>query len=110
MVDITDALVAISSGTIMSIEVSAGSKAAVFPSGYNPWRKAIGCQVSAQPIGGKANIAIIRLIASVLNIPDRDVSIVAGMTSSQKKVHISGLSIDEISTKIGTLLPGKSGG
>lgn len=100
MVDVSEALAAVSFGTRITIEVSTGCKADAFPSGYNIWRKAIGCQVSAQPVGGKANIAIIGLIASVLDVSRNDVTIVSGATSSQKKVLIRGLTVDEITLRL----------
>jgi uncharacterized protein len=106
MADISDALAASSHGTIVTIEVTTGSKSESFPAGYNPWRKALGCQISAQPISGKANIAIIGLVASVLNVSKSDISIVTGITSSQKKILIRGISIDEVKSKLETLVPG----
>ena len=104
--DISEALIVSSHGTIIAIEVSTGSKSDFFPSGYNPWRKVIGCHVSAQPVGGKANIAIIGLIASVLVVSRNDVSIVTGATSSQKKVLIKGWSVDEIKSRLENIVPG----
>ena len=96
MADISEALTNSTNGTIIAIEVSTGCKSDSFPSGYNPWRKALGCQVSAQPVDGKANFAIIALIALVFNVSRSDVSIVSGVTSSHKKVLVRGLFVDEI--------------
>ncbi len=106
MMDISDALIVSTHGTIIAIEVSTCSKSDSFPSGYNPWRKVVGCQVSAQPVGGKANIAIIGLIASVLDVSRNDVNIVTGATSSQKKVLIRGRSVDEIKSRLEKIVPG----
>jgi len=106
MVDISDALVVSSRGTIIAIEVSAGSKSDVFPSGYNPWRKAVCCHISALPVGGKANIAIAGLIASVLDISRTDVSIVTGAASSQKKVLVRGRSVEEVKSRLEPIIPG----
>jgi uncharacterized protein (TIGR00251 family) len=106
MADISDALAASSHGTIVTIEVTTGSKSDSFPAGYNPWRRAVSCQISAQPISGKANIAIIGLVASVLNVSKRDISIVTGTTSSQKKILVRGISIDEVKSRLETLVPG----
>jgi hypothetical protein len=105
MADITGALTASSNGTIIAIEVSTGSKSDSFPSGYNPWRKAVGCQVSAQPVGGKANIAIIGLIATVLDVSRSEVSIATGATSSQKKILVRGLFMDEVKTRLEKMVP-----
>jgi len=106
MADIAEALTASSLGTIIAIEVTTGSKTDMFPSGYNPWRKAVSCHISAQPVDGKANIAIIGLVASVLNVSRNDVSIVTGATSSQKKILVRGVSVDEITSRLGTIVPG----
>jgi uncharacterized protein len=106
MVNISEALTATTSGTIIAIEVSTGSKSDLFPSGYNPWRKTIGCQISAQPVAGKANIAIICLIATVLDLSRNDISIVSGVTSSQKKVLVRGISAAIVKSRIETKVPG----
>ncbi|MEI7433016.1 MAG: DUF167 domain-containing protein [Methanomicrobiales archaeon] len=106
MVNISEALTTSTNGTIITIEVSTGSKSGTFPSGYNPWRKALGCQVSAQPVDGKANIAIIGLIAGVLDVSQSDVSIVSGLTSTRKKVLVRGLSAEMITSRIETKVPG----
>jgi uncharacterized protein (TIGR00251 family) len=106
MVNISEALKDSTSGTIIAIEVSTGSRTDLFPSGYNPWRKTLGCQISAQPVDGKANIAIISLIATVLNLSRNDVSIVSGAISSQKKVLVRGLSAEIVKSRIETIVPG----
>lgn len=106
MVNISEALTDSTSGTIIAIEVSTGSRSDLFPSGYNPWRKTLGCQISAQPVDGKANIAIISLIATVLNLSRNDVSIVSGAISSQKKVLVRGLSAEIVKSKIEAIVPG----
>jgi uncharacterized protein len=106
MVNISEALTDSTSGTIIAIEVSTGSRSDLFPSGYNPWRKTLGCQISAQPVDGKANIAIISLIATVLNLSRNDVSIVSGAISSQKKVLVRGLSAEIVKSRIESIVPG----
>ena len=83
-------------GIIITIEVSAGSKKALFPDGYNPWRKAFGIAVKAPPVEGKANKAIMELIAGHFHIPVHAVTILSGQTSSVKKVRICGISRQQI--------------
>lgn len=91
-----DAFLETSDGLIFTIEVSAGRKRDKFPDGYNPWRKAIGIAVMAPPAEGRANKAIISLIAKYLNIPQKSVIIVSGHAFSVKKVRISGPDCKEI--------------
>jgi uncharacterized protein (TIGR00251 family) len=92
MPGITDAVFEDEKGILIEIEVSAGSKAGQFPAGYNQWRNTVGCRVTAPASEGKANKAVIAIIAKTLGIPASAISIVSGMTSSQKRVHIAGVS------------------
>jgi uncharacterized protein (TIGR00251 family) len=83
-------------GIIITIEVSAGSKKSLFPDGYNPWRKAFGIAVKAPPVEGKANKAIMELIAGYFHLPVHAVTILSGQISSVKKVRIHGISRQQI--------------
>ncbi|MGA9030267.1 MAG: DUF167 domain-containing protein [Methanoregula sp.] len=78
-------------GTILLIEVTAGAKSDLFPAGYNEWRNAIGCRVTAPAVHGKANKAVIGIISSTIGVPSSAVSVIDGLTSSQKKVRIEGV-------------------
>jgi len=91
-----DALTESREGTILSIEVSAGAKKSRFPSGYNPWRKTIGCQVREPPVEGTANHAIVRLLASFFSLPQENVEILSGPGSSQKKILLRGMDADTV--------------
>jgi uncharacterized protein (TIGR00251 family) len=103
MWDRMDALSDDREGTTISIEVSAGAKTNEFPSGYNEWRKAIGCRVTAPAVEGKANKAIIRLVSGVLHVPSSTVIIQSGSTSSQKRVLVTGLSKEELLSRLDPL-------
>jgi len=96
MAGIADALSEDGDGTIIAIEVTAGGKKAIFPAGYNTWRKMIGCRVSAPAIEGRANRAVVELVAGTLNRPVASVSIVSGAMSSHKRLHISGIGKEEV--------------
>ncbi len=90
MPDIADALVEDRHGTLISVEVTAGAKTSAFPAGYNEWRKAIGCRVTAPAVDGKANRAVITLIADTLGVPPTRLHIQSGAASSQKRVRVEG--------------------
>ncbi|MDD3136117.1 MAG: DUF167 domain-containing protein [Methanoregula sp.] len=81
-----------STGTIIAVDVTANAKADLFPSGFNEWRQALGCRVTAPASEGRANKAIIALVAKTLGVPASSVSIVSGMTASHKRIHVYGLS------------------
>jgi uncharacterized protein len=96
MPDIADALSEERHGTLITIEVSAGAKTSAFPAGYNEWRKAIGCRVTAPATGGKANRAVITLIAERLTVSPARVHMQSGAASSQKRVLVEGLARNDI--------------
>ncbi|MDK2975231.1 MAG: uncharacterized protein PWP08_1602 [Methanofollis sp.] len=77
---------------VITLDVSAGSKKDSFPSGYNSWRSAVLCQVSAPAVGGKANRTIVNLVAETFGVRKSAVRILSGTTSTIKKLEISGLS------------------
>jgi len=104
MPDIADALLEDSSGTLISIEVTAGAKSDLFPSGYNEWRHTIGCRVTAPALEGRANKAIMKLVAATLGVPVSSVGIHAGSISSQKKILVCGLSKKDIVNRLRTRL------
>jgi uncharacterized protein len=94
--DISGALSETADGTVLAIEVSAGSKKAQFPAGYNPWREAVGCHVHAPPHEGKANRDVVSVIAEGFGIPSNRVQIVSGSRSSYKKVLIAGIGMESV--------------
>jgi uncharacterized protein len=53
-------------------------------------RKVVAAMVKAPPVDGRANEALLQLLARILHLPRRDLSIVAGAASRNKTVHIAG--------------------
>jgi uncharacterized protein (TIGR00251 family) len=53
-------------------------------------------KVTAAPVEGKANDALISLLAEELDVPKRDIEIVAGKTGRLKTIRIRGLTAAEI--------------
>lgn len=60
--------------------------------------------VSAPPVDGKANDAICSFVASLIGVPARSVSIVAGATARRKIVAISDSSLGEIKVRLDQIL------
>ena len=56
--------------------------------------------VTAAPGKGKANAAVVRLLADVLDIPERDVAIVSGHGSRDKTVVLADIGDDEIERRL----------
>jgi uncharacterized protein (TIGR00251 family) len=57
-------------------------------------------RVSAPPEDGRANAAVIRLLAAELGLPARDVEIVSGHASRDKTVALAGIAPDELERRL----------
>lgn len=66
-------------------------------------------RVAARPEAGRANDAVIRLLARTLDLPRRDVSIVAGHTTRDKVVALAGISAAELDRRLTAATPGAVG-
>ncbi len=62
---------------------------------------AIKLAITAPPVDGKANAAVIRFLASFLNVKKKDLEIKHGLQSRKKSVLITGVSVNKIRTQIG---------
>ena len=69
-------------------------------------------RVAAPPEGGRANDALVRLLADTLAVPRRHVEIVSGHSSRDKIVALAGIGPDEIERRLtsATVGTGKEGG
>jgi uncharacterized protein YggU (UPF0235/DUF167 family) len=75
-------------------------------------------QVSAPPVDGKANDAIVRFLAKLLLVPFSSVRILTGLASSAKIVEIDGVDAEQVERAIleahgnrshpGSFAPGES--
>jgi uncharacterized protein (TIGR00251 family) len=59
-------------------------------------------RLTAPPVDGAANAALIELLAEQLDIPRRDISIVHGLTARQKTVEVANITLEEIIQKLQT--------
>lgn len=57
-------------------------------------------RLTAPPVDGAANTALISLLAERLAVPRRTISIVRGETSRQKTVEVAGLTLEEIEQRL----------
>ena len=103
MPDISGAVSEERRGVVIAVEVTAGAKEAVFPSGYNEWRRTIGCRVPAPALEGRANKAVIKLVADTLGIPVSSISILSGASASQKRLLVAGMSRQQVLDRLGVV-------
>jgi uncharacterized protein (TIGR00251 family) len=57
-------------------------------------------RVAAVPEDGKANAAVVRLLADTVGVPARDVAIISGHTSRDKTVELTGIDQDETELRL----------
>jgi uncharacterized protein (TIGR00251 family) len=65
-------------------------------------------RVTAAPERGKANGAVLRLLADTLGVPVACVTLVAGHGDRDKVVELTGLGADEIERRLGAAGKGRS--
>ena len=57
-------------------------------------------RLTAPPVEGAANEALVALLAQCLGLPKRDIQIVHGTTGRHKIVEITGMTVEAIEKKI----------
>jgi hypothetical protein len=81
----------------LSLRVSPGAaRSAVVGRHGDGWK----VRVAAAPEDGKANEAVVRLLADTLALPRRDVRIVSGQASRDKTVALAGMGPEEIERRL----------
>lgn len=60
-------------------------------------------RLNAAPVAGAANAELIETIADAIGVPKRAVSIASGEKSRRKAVRVSGVSIDEVRSRLSGL-------
>ncbi len=58
-------------------------------------------RVTAPPVDGRANTALVRLLAKRLRVARGDVRIVSGTAARQKVVEVAGLNLAELLLRLG---------
>lgn len=56
--------------------------------------------VTAPPVDGEANAAVIALLARALDMPRSALEVAAGASSRRKTIRVSGLSADEVRARL----------
>jgi uncharacterized protein len=83
--------------TRLALRVSPGARSsAVVGRHGEAWK----LRVSAPPQDGRANAAVVELLAGVLGVPARTISVVSGHGARDKLVEVAGISPDEIDRRL----------
>jgi len=57
-------------------------------------------RLNAPPVDGAANVELIALLADILGVPRRDVTITSGATSRRKRVKVVGITADRAASRL----------
>jgi uncharacterized protein (TIGR00251 family) len=63
--------------------------------------------LTAPPIEGRANVAVVEFLAEVLRVPRSSVTIAAGHGSRNKVVRVAGMTASALQQRLAELLPGR---
>ncbi len=64
---------------------------------------ALEVSVTAPPVEGEANAAVVKLVASALGVGRSAVSVVAGATGKQKVLEVTGVAANDVRQRLGWL-------
>lgn len=66
------------------------------------WREGVLCvKLTAPPVEGAANTAVVKFIADALGVRKSQVELVSGEKSREKTLRITGLAEDDIRSRLG---------
>jgi hypothetical protein len=83
--------------TRLALRVSPGARSsAVVGRHGEAWK----VRVSAPPEAGRANAAVVELLADTLGVPARTISVVSGHGARDKLVELAGIAPDEIERRL----------
>jgi uncharacterized protein (TIGR00251 family) len=87
----------VTAATRLQIRVSPGAgRAGIVGRHGAAWK----LRVTAPPEGGRANEAVVRLLADLLELSRRDVAIVSGASGRDKIVSLAGIDADETERRL----------
>lgn len=69
------------------------------------WTEAAGVRVAVRPAPekGKANEAVARAVAAWLGVPPRDVDVISGAGSTDKRLSVDGLGAEDLRARVRAL-------
>lgn len=62
---------------------------------------ALKIRLQAPPVDGKANETLIEFLANALGIPQRQITLLSGQTSRQKRLRLQGITANQVEIKLG---------
>jgi len=95
-----DPFVAVAGGVVLHLRVQPGARRSEVVGRHGD---ALKVRVAAPPVEGKANAAVVALVAGLLGVRVAQVEVIAGPTSRTKRVQVAGVTIDQVRAALGAL-------
>ncbi len=95
-----DPFVAVDGGVVLHLRVQPGARQSVVVGRHGD---ALKVKVAAPPVEGKANAAVVALVAAVLRVRVGQVEVLAGPMSRTKRVKVVGVTIDQVREVLGAM-------
>lgn len=99
-----DAVQPVEGGVRLLLEASPGAGHERFPDGYNPWRGRLGVRVREPARDGRANQAVLRVLAGFFGLPGTQVVLEAGAGDSRKTVLLVGVDAATVRARLAPAL------
>ena len=90
-------LAARAGGIELTVKVAAGASRTRL---VGAWSTALKVAVAAPAEGGKANAAVVKLLADIFGVRKADVSVLSGQTNPVKRVAIAGITVTEARARL----------
>lgn len=69
---------------------------------------ALKLKVTAPPVDGKANVAVEKFLGKLLGVPRSRVEVIAGTTGRRKRVRVSSMTAEEVTSVLGDVLSSRA--
>jgi len=107
MSDVTDLYDVHDGAVVLRVHVSPGAGRSAVTGRHGD---AVKIRVAAPPVDGRANAALVELLATELGLKAADVTLVAGETARAKRFRLGGLDPDDADAAVERLLTGAGSG
>ena len=87
-------------GFVLDLEVVPNADRAEFPAGYDPWRRRLKARVTAPATEGRANDELVWILSEFFHVPSTNVRVLSGAASRQKRIAVTGATIETASSRI----------
>lgn len=87
-------------GVRLLLDAAPGAGHARFPDGFDPWRGRLGIRVREPARDGRANAAVLALVAEFYGVASSEVTLESGASDRRKAVLVRGVSLADARARL----------